>query len=534
MGRLALAAAAGLACAAHSAAGLVSAAPAGASGATTFPATVSLPAGLTSVNFLRRTYASFTIDSSCNRGFHATNFTNKNLAAAAFALRPSTIRFGGSGNDGLVYGLTPGSPECSAVQPPNPADCSFGTAGCLNATQWDALYGLSVAAGADFLFGVSFDLGPACEQGPRYAWNATNAASLLDYLVAHGQRVWGFELGNEVSLGGPGTGCNLQPHQQADALLKLAGMVQAAGGPLADAVFVGPDSAGNVTQQLTWLNGYYPLLPPLLLTAGTFHEYNGATQANYNSPAQLDSSAVSTAWFVNVTRTLAPAAEVWAGEVGPHGGGDDGSCLAGAICGTYASTLWYADDLGMRARYFQQHQRQDLFGGAYGLTNSPTGVRALGPNDPLVLRPDFWVNFLFKRTMGTSAINATSTAAAVRSYAFAGAPPSPYAAAECVGSPLKLLIVNLDNATSAAVSLPAVPSAGGSFAAWSLTPAPGQGPFTTYAAINGQMLPTQVDVSVVDPSGFLGAIVQPPTTGSVSGGVTLPPISSTFLCYTGQ
>ena len=84
------------------------------------------------------TYASWNLDSSCNRGFHHTNFSNPNLLAAARGLRPSTLRFGGSGNDNLVYGLSPGSPECEAVEPTS--DCAYVTPGCLNSTQvtWNA------------------------------------------------------------------------------------------------------------------------------------------------------------------------------------------------------------------------------------------------------------------------------------------------------------------------------------------------------------------------------------------------------------
>ena len=57
--------------------------------------------------------------------------------AAAKGLAPSKLRFGGSGNDALVYGLSPGSPECADV-PPQPAGgkpgCGYITPGCLNAT----------------------------------------------------------------------------------------------------------------------------------------------------------------------------------------------------------------------------------------------------------------------------------------------------------------------------------------------------------------------------------------------------------------
>ena len=48
-------------------------------------------------------YASWNIDSSYNRGFVHTAFTNPNLVAAAKSLAPSTVRFGGGGNDYLHY-----------------------------------------------------------------------------------------------------------------------------------------------------------------------------------------------------------------------------------------------------------------------------------------------------------------------------------------------------------------------------------------------------------------------------------------------
>jgi hypothetical protein len=34
---------------------------------------------------------------------------------------------------------------------------------------------------------------------------------------------------------------------------------------------------------------------------------------------------------------------------GPIGGGNDGTCGTLSVCGTYASALWYADDLANRA-----------------------------------------------------------------------------------------------------------------------------------------------------------------------------------------
>ena len=66
-------------------------------------ATVSL-VSRSPVNIVDSRFTSWNIDSSCNRGFHFTNFSNPNLRAAALGLAPSRLRFGGSGNDNREHG----------------------------------------------------------------------------------------------------------------------------------------------------------------------------------------------------------------------------------------------------------------------------------------------------------------------------------------------------------------------------------------------------------------------------------------------
>ena len=477
------------------------------------------------------TYASWNIDSSCNRGFHHINFTNPNLVLAAGALRPSTLRFGGSGNDNLHYVLSPGR-ECPV--PPS-TECSYVTPGCLNATHWDNLYDFATASGADVLFGVSFGLEEACREGAAYVWNvSSNAAELLSYLVAAGQSVWGFELGNEVNNNG-GAPCNLTAAQQAAALRAFAGVARAA---LPDAALVGPDT-GYLGWQ-AWLEAYLPLAAPLGLHAVTHHVYAGVARGTFADAATLDASAPEIAWYVDAVRALAPGAQVWAGEDGPVGAGDDGTCGgdATAVCGEYASTIWYADDMATRAaRGFAQYQRQDLFGSAYGLTNSAVGGgMALASSDALVLRPDYWINFLWKRALGTLVLNVTSSNELVRAYGFAGIPPSPFAAPECGGgSALQLLLINLNNASDVRVELDIGAGseldvgAGSEYAAWTLSPAAG-GVYSDRAMLNGAELPTLVDVSHSDPAAFLASIPQPPVRKQVSAGLRLPPLSSSFVC----
>ena len=488
-------------------------------------AAVSLPSSDNAISSMNPTFASWNIDPSCNRGFRDTDFANANLLAAATALQPARLRFGGSGADALVYGLTPGSPECAAAGVNESAcDTGYVTPGCLNASHWDGLFALANASGAEFIFGVSINLAAACAAGPNYVWDGANAANLLAYLTASGQKVWGFELGNEVNNNG-GAPCNLTAAMQAAAFVKFAGMVAAA---LPGARLVGPDTGYRDWQ--AWLQALLPLVPRGLLHAVTHHVYLGMERDGFNSPSLLDSPLPEIEWYSATVAALAPGAQIWAGENGPIGGGNDGTCGALSVCGTFASVIFYADDMGLRAKHgFSQYNRQDLFGGAYGLTNSPSGRMALARDDAIVLRPDFWVAFLWKRTLGLGVLNATSSSRTLRAYAFVGAPPSPFASSLCGG--VALLLVNLDDsAAPTAVALPAVAGAS-SFAAWSLAPTAAGGAFGDEATLNGAALPTDVDVSKGDPRAFLQRIVEAPVAGKVSDGAQLPPLSATFLCY---
>ena len=506
--------------------GAASASAAGANAAGANAAVVVSLASDAPVSTIEPTYASWNIDPSCNRGFRDTAFDNANLLAAAVALRPARLRFGGSGADALVYGLSDGSPECAAAGVNESAcDTGYTTPGCLNASHWSALFSLAANSNTDFIFGVSINLAEACAAGPGYTWNSSNAANLLSYLRRSGQAVWGFEVGNEVNNNG-GAPCNLSAAMQAGAFNAFASMVAEA---LPAAKLIGPDTGDRDWQ--AWLSALLPLVRPGLLHAVTHHVYLGQERKDFNSPALLDSPLPEILWYTAACRALAPSAQIWAGEDGPIGGGNDGTCGAESVCGTFASTLYYADDMALRATHgFRQYNRQDLFGGAYGLLNSASGAMALARDEAVAVRPDFWTAFLFKRTLGLSVLNASSTSPLVRAYAFSGAPPSPFASGLC-GAGLELLLLNLDNATAAAVTLPPAADGGATFAAWSLAPTAEGGPFARAATLNGDTLPAAIDVSQRDPRDFLQRIVQPPVTGPVSGGAILPPLSTTFLCY---
>ena len=130
-------------------------------------------------------YASWTIDSSYNRGFVHTDFSNENLLAGATSLAPSTIRFGGGGNDYLHY--DPAAPCNSTADNDNSV--------CLNASHWNDLYTMANKSGTAFLFGVSFDMAEACIDKGKYTWDPTQTIGthfIIDVPLIS-EISWGFD-----------------------------------------------------------------------------------------------------------------------------------------------------------------------------------------------------------------------------------------------------------------------------------------------------------------------------------------------------
>jgi hypothetical protein len=150
------------------------------------------------------------------------------------------------------------------------------------------------------------------------------------------------------------------------------------------------------------------------------------------------------------------------------------------------------------------------------------------------LHADFWVNFLWKRLVGTGVLNATVSGGdrLVRGYAHCGAPPSPWAAHRGQQSPgeedqvVTLVLINLDNSTDATITLDPAPSA---YTSWTLGPT-AAGPFGAGALLNGQELP-----ATVADGAMIGPVPVPGTAreGGAAAVVSLPPISVTFVMAKG-
>lgn len=123
-------------------------------------------------------YKSWNIDASPNRQWDTRNLSDPQLHYLAAASEPGLLRFGGSGNDGLHYG----------VGRPCPA-----SGRCLNESHFSRLMKFAEAAGSRIVFGVNIRTHDS--QG---AWDPSEFAALLDWAIGKGwgSVFWGFELGN--------------------------------------------------------------------------------------------------------------------------------------------------------------------------------------------------------------------------------------------------------------------------------------------------------------------------------------------------
>ena len=481
------------------------------------------------INVVNDQYLSWNIDPSCNRGFHQINFTNPNLLAAGLYLSPSRLRFGGSGADFLRYSLTEGAPECSDIVPAPPPlhpGCDYVTLGCLNSSHFTDLLNFGDAATVDFIFGIAFNYTEVCRVKTT-PWDPRNAERLLTFLGAANRTVWGFELGNEIN-----NNCNI-PKQQATAMNTLASLLSPQSNP-PTVHLVGPDTGGG-GDPIEFAALFLGNVTSGIMTAVTHHVYLSLERRDFDSSAilakKLDSQIPVIQEFVAMVRNSGAGgaqAQIWAGEMGPIGGGDDGSCGSNSTCGNFASVFWYADDAALRAAAgYKQHNRQTLFGGEYGLVNTAQSIMGLGPLEALKIRPDYWLSWLLKRTLGTSVYAATSSDPSVRAYAWGGKPPSLFASVTyCTPAAPQLLLLNLQS-SSVAIALPSSTST--SFALWSLAPSGGD-VFSTSATLNGVPLPVDIDVASIDPSTYLGFINTPPIVGKVSDGITLQGYAVTVVC----
>ena len=459
-------------------------------------------------------YASWTIDPSPNRAFFVTKWDDPQLIYLASQIGGRPIRFGGGADD--TYYTVGSAPPC-----PNPMP--FGYA-CLNASTLDALLTFSAESRSPLIFGLTVHpLGPPSP--PLGPWAPSNAEALLTYIrdSPFAPSLHALELGNELNAH------NVTPAQQAAAFAVLqAALARLWPSPATRPLLVGPDADGaggdeNIHRLLN-LAAYMQAFANasaglgLRLHAATFHEYLQVSGATILNETYLDFSLRNGATLVAAVRGSAtPSLPVWAGEIGPHtgDGGNSSSpslsnCSSNALCGRWASTLWYADSMAAKAASgVDAYFRQDIVGAAYALLNTSHG--------DFTPTPDFYFLLLWQRLVGRVVLAAAVAprGEGVRGYAFCAREGSSGEAT--TGNATALLLLNL-RPTPACTALPGLVALGSQVAAWTLTG--GAGGLQSYEAeLNGALL-------MLDGAGRLP--VMAPARSAASGSLQLPPLSVTL------
>jgi hypothetical protein len=517
-------------------------------------------------------YTCWNIDASTNRGFFARNLSPTKPLGAQLAIQAkaisvgqadghSLLRFGGGGNDMLLYEM---DPKVSTCPPPDQPKVH-----CLNATWLGALLDFSRASQAKIIFGVAQPkwLPKVNATTPFVLWDPSNARAMLKWIINRGDDdlIYALELGNEVDGFNNGTDQvgNLQILHDLSVELWPTGSTTPVFNGVSNRVrplLLGPDAAHQnstkphkPTPRDAYIRDFFAAAArkELPIHGATLHKYIETTSSRDTNATKLDeTTARLTAYAASVADgwssgggSVANAPRPWCGECGPHNGG----CVAaeGPECrecdhtsmrwATFSDSLWYVDALASAARLsYEAFCRQDYIGADYGLVDCSTG-------SPL---PDFWSAVLWSRLTGQVVLNATASGGAgaesLRTYAHCAATgTSPSAVAE-PGS-VTLVAINLDSkAVQVGINSRREGSVSGHIGEkvatlYQLTPRnePGSG-LTNATGLNGTGINLNGVPLVLDAGGAVPDIGKLGVNRSASDPLQLPPTSISFVVLHGE
>ena len=448
-------------------------------------------------------FASFNVDSSRDRAFFDVDLGAPALVAAAAALAGGAggghLRFGGTGNNALFYGVGD-APACPPTVP--------GRTECLNDTLWRGVAGLAAAARAPIVFGVNFFPNASYPLPPDRRFDPTNAVAFFGYARARGDPIFGVELGNELNS-------IMTAQEQARGMLALDAALAGVYGSDPRPVLIGPDALGIHTPQgggpvlptstiLQYMADYVAAMQGRLF-AMTHHEYIEVNATSVLSPDFLDLTAELAALVVAKIRNVSAAVEIWAGEVGPHNGGTtpNPDCAGNVVCGRFGSAIWYADAMSAKARAgYAAFCRQDFIGADYGLVN----YTSLAPT------PDWWLLVLWKRLVGTRVVAVAPPAdRAIRAYGFCGP----------TNGTMTLVLINLASEPKC-VGAPGLANKLKQRTHFAITPSDASGVAAVGARLNGELL-------ALGPGGALPPL--PGVSVAPAEPISLPPVSVTLVTF---
>jgi heparanase 1 len=359
------------------------------------------------------------------------DFDRPALRPLAAALAPAMLRIGGTDADHLWYD-TSGAAE---VEPPE------GFRAALDAPTWERVAAFASDTGLELF--MTLNAGPMVRDEAN-AWVGDNARDFMAWTVSRGDPVAVWELGNELNAYALEFGTTVTGEQYGADLATLASARDAVG---SSGLVAGPSVA------------YWPLAGEIVPTMEGVLDHAGALdlitwhyypQQSERCPAQ----SVEAGPAVMLDPERLDEVARWAGEVEalrdarlpgvPIWLGESGNAQCGGAPGVsdrWSSSFWWLDQLGLLARRGHPVSvRQTLSGSDYGMLDDET----------LEPRPDYWASLLWRRTMGTAVLDATSDDPSLRAWA--------HCAVQGEGA-VSVLLLNLHPTESVHAALPGLDGA---------------------------------------------------------------------------
>ncbi len=420
----------------------------------------------------------------------------RNLTAP---LAPAFLRVGGSAADNTYY-----LPATGETLPPH-----FESA--LTRPQWDRLMRFVKDLGLELSFTIN--AGPGT-RGKDKAWTPSHALRLMKY--AHDRRdpvaVW--EFGNEPNgfFFIHGFGTQISAAQYARDFLRFD--------ELRSSLFPRSMNLGPNTS-------FFPKVGELLpffteITPGFLRKSRQAPQIvgwhyyptqstrcpiasrrtsveTLLKPATLNEVRKHLRHVKSLRDAYAPGAKLWLSETGPAQCGGQPN-----VTDRFVDSFWWLDQLGTAAlEGYDVTIRQTLVGADYGMIRYADHQPA----------PDYWASLLWKKLMGTRALQVNLNGSGDRLRAYAHCTPAS-------GGSFTLLLVNLDQRQSQRLRLPqwkGVP-----VREFTITAGKPEGALSKSVRLNGREL-------TANEHGIPEAVAESGRVASVGAETVIPPLSYRFI-----
>ncbi len=323
----------------------------------------------------------------------------KKLDKLVQLLGPAYLRVGGSEADKIHYFNAPADEEDPLI---------------LTRDQWDNLHGFIQRNDLRFMFTCKYGLFNRRHHG---SWRGDELNNLLHYSSEQGYNIDVFELGNELNAYWAFHGLLSQPRAKrlAKDYDRFCVLVLS---HFPNARLCGPGSAfwprlGETIRPISNITPGFLSSLKTRLDIVDWHYYpfqsersplrtRAAHLRHLLNPKSFEDYRKFSLKLAELRDRFQPQAELWTGETGSAQCGGQPE-----LSDRWASSFWWADQLGMGARCGQKVMvRQSLIGGDYGMVARLT----------LKPRPDYWVSWLWGQLMGREVFAIDSGSPSLRCY----------------------------------------------------------------------------------------------------------------------